>query len=101
MKRVCDRKKLVMARFSNFFAYLCTPFKGKRIKKNSKMAPIVVSRDCVQKGNSAINRNKRTSLDGGNVSVQSRTFSGYCKMTFSREAISTEAKKAFCKVVRK
>ena len=101
MKRVYDKKKLVMACLSNFILYFCTLLKEKDIKKHSKMPPIVVSRNCVQKGNSATSRNKRISLDGGNVSVQSRTFSGYCKMTFSREAISTEAKKAFCKVVRK
>lgn len=101
MKRVYDRKKFAMSRFSIFFAYLCTPFKRKRIKKNSKMAPIVVSRDCVQKGNSAINRSERTSLDGGNVLVQSRTVFGSYRMTFSRDEISKEAKKAFRKVVRK
>jgi len=101
MKHVYEKKKVVMIVFLNFFRTFAHLLRGKKLKKIKKKMPfIVVSKDCIQKGNSAINRSKRTSWNAENVLVQSRTVLGSYRMTFSRNKISEEAKKAFYKVTK-
>ena len=62
----------------------------------------VISKESVRRGNAATmsGHNHRISLDGKNVSISRRTIAGVCLMTFSREAIANEARKAYVKVVR-
>lgn len=62
----------------------------------------VISKESVRRGNASTmyGRNSNVSIDGDNVSVRYRTITGDCKMTFSREKIVTEVRKAYAKVVK-
>ena len=62
----------------------------------------VISRESIRRGNtSMIQGAKRgVSVDAKNVSVRCRTVMGERTMTFSREKIVSEAKKAFVNVLK-
>jgi len=62
----------------------------------------VISRESVRRGNNAMmqGNHRGISMDAHNVSVRYRTVTGVQTMTFSREAIVAEAKRAFVKVAK-
>ncbi len=62
----------------------------------------VISKESVRRGNAAMmsGLKRGISVDGRNVSVNCHTVVGNRTMTFSREKIVNEARKAFVKVVK-
>lgn len=62
----------------------------------------VVSRESVRRGNAVTisGANRGVSVDGNNVSVRCYTVAGVYTMTFSREKIVDEARKAFDRIVK-
>lgn len=62
----------------------------------------VISKESVRRANTKMihKQSQCVSIDGKNVSVRCHTVVGECTMTFSRERIVEEARKAFIKVVK-
>ncbi|MBF1444150.1 MAG: hypothetical protein HXN53_00110 [Prevotella nigrescens] len=62
----------------------------------------VISKESVLRGNAKTIRGlgRSVSVDGNNVSVRYKAMSGEYLMTFSRNRIADEARKAYAKIVR-